>query len=144
MKRTIVAAMIGMAGMGCVTPSQPGAPDGGATGIRVEAGKVFDIAVGQEAYVQGTPIVVRFRGASDDSRCPLDVQCVWAGNAVIQLGLRQGKGAEADARVNTTLAPKSASVGAYSVRLIGLKPVPRAGKPIAVGDYIATLEVTGG
>ena len=30
---------------------------------------------------------IRFIGVPEDSRCPLDVECVWAGNAKIVLGV---------------------------------------------------------
>jgi hypothetical protein len=108
----------------------------------VETGREFDIAVGQEARVKGSNVVIRFRGVTNDSRCPSDVQCVWAGNAVAGFDL-SGDGT-ADASLNTTLEPKSARYSGYTITLVGLKPAPKSGTPIPVLEYVATLRITAG
>lgn len=134
-----IAAVWGL--VACATPSQPGGSGGPATAIQVQPNREFDIVSGQEARVQGTPIVLRFQGVSNDSRCPSDVQCVWAGNAEVRLTLSQGDGPTTDVSLNSTLDPKITKFAGYSIRLAGLKPTPKAGKPIPPGDYVATLEV---
>ena len=141
MLKRLVGATVGLTLVACATPSQPGGTGNPATAIQVQPNTEFDIASGQEARVQGTPIVVRFKGVSNDSRCPTDVQCVWAGNAVVTLSLSQGEGPTTDVTLNSTLDPKITKFAGYSIRLAGVKPAPKAGKPIPPGDYVATLEV---
>jgi hypothetical protein len=126
----------------CATPSQPGGAGGPNTVIQVEANREFEISAGQEAHIQGTPIVVRFRSVSNDSRCPSDVQCVWAGNAVVGLTLSQGDGPTTDASLNTTLEPRLLKFGGHTIKLVGLKPGRQSSKPIPDGAYVATLEVS--
>lgn len=139
-----VGGLLAIALAGCATPSQPGGSGNPATAIQVQTNREFDIAVGQEARLDGTPIVLRFRSVSNESRCPSDVQCVWAGNAVVLLGLTMGEMPAAEAALNTTLDPKITKFGGYSVRLVGLTPYPQTGKPIPAGSYVARLEVTPG
>ena len=128
----------------CATPSQPGSAGTPAEVIQVQTNREFEIAVGQEVRVQGTPIVLRFGGVANDSRCPSDVQCVWAGNAVVGLSLRQGEGPATDVALNTTLDPKITKILGYAIKLVHLKPVPNTGKAISGGEYVATLEVNPG
>lgn len=138
----ITALLLALAA--CATPSQPGGAGAPATAIQVQTNRQFEIAVGQEARLEGTSIVLRFGGVANDSRCPSDVQCVWAGNALVVLSLRQGEGPATDASLNTTLDPKITKFGGYSIKLVDLKPVPNTGKAIAAGEYVATLEVNPG
>jgi len=141
MKTKSCVGIIMVALAACATPSQPGGAGTPPTAIQVQPNREFDIASGQEAHVQGTPIVVSFRGVSNDSRCPTDVQCVWAGNAVVRLSLSQGEGPAIEVSLNSTLDPRITKFAGYSIRLAGLKPAPNSGKPIPPGDYVATLEV---
>ena len=126
---------------GCASPSHPGDPGNITTGIQVQTGREFEIAAGQEAQVQGTAVTVRFVGVGEDSRCPVDVQCVWAGDAVVRLTFAASGAPSAEAALHTTLDPKSASFEGYSVRLTGLRPAPRSGTTIPPASYVATLEI---
>lgn len=126
---------------GCASPSHPGDPGNVTPGVQVQTGREFDIAVGQTVEVQGTPMTIRFSGVAEDSRCPVDVQCVWAGNAVVRLTITTSGGTSTDASLNTTLDPKSAMASGYTIRLAALKPAPRSGTKIPATSYLATLEV---
>lgn len=141
MIKSIGNMMLMVMAAACATPSQPGGTGTPATAIQVQANREFDIASGQEAHIQGTPIVVRFRSVSNDSRCPIDVQCVWAGNAVVGLTLTLGEGPSTELSLNTGLDPKVTKLGGSTIKLVGLKPAPKAGKPITPANYVATLEV---
>ena len=125
----------------CTTPSHPGDPGPVTPGVQVRTGREFDIAAGQEAQVRGTSVAVRFTGVSEDSRCAVDVQCVWAGDAVVQLSLTAEGTPAAAAALHTTLDPKSVAFAGYSVRLAGLKPLPRSGTTVSPASYVATLEI---
>ena len=138
MKRILVFALL-VSATACMTPSQPGTPGTLTPTIQAEVGREFDIAVGQEAKLQGSNVVIRFRGVTNDSRCPSDVQCVWAGNAVA--GFDLSGAAQSDASLNTTLDPKSVSYAGYTIALVGLKPTPKSGSTIPALEYVATLRV---
>ncbi len=126
---------------GCATPSHPGDPGTVSGGVQAQTGRAFDLGVGQEAQIQGTSLTIRAIGVTDESRCPSDVQCVWAGNAIVRLLVTPQGGAGTEIRLNTGLDPKSLTVGGYRITLTGLKPYPRSGATIEQASYVATLEV---
>jgi hypothetical protein len=138
MKKSVVMSVLLFA-IACMTPSQPGGSGSVTPAIQIEVGREFEIAVGQEARLQSSNVVIRFRGVTNDSRCASDVQCVWAGNAVAGFDLR-GAG-DVDASLNTTLDPKSVRYGGYTISLVGLKPIPKSGATIPALEYVATLRV---
>jgi hypothetical protein len=138
--RLSVMFVIGLAAA-CTTPSHPGDPGPVTPGVQVQTGREFDLGFGQEVQVKGTSLSVRFAGVWEDSRCAVDVQCVWAGNAIVRLALYAAGTAATEASLNTTLDPKSVTFAGYSVRLAGLKPLPRSGTAIPGSSYVATLEI---
>ncbi len=75
-----------------------------------------------------------FLDVTSDSRCPADVQCVWAGEAALVFEWTAPGGVT---RVPLVARPASGSAsiaGGYTLRLIELRPTPRAGQPIALSD----------
>ncbi|MGK2962760.1 MAG: hypothetical protein ACSLFK_11515 [Gemmatimonadaceae bacterium] len=138
--RHVLLAVAGAVVAACATPSHPGDAGGPSETVQAETGRQFELAVGADAEVAGTPLRIRFLGVGDDSRCPVDVQCVWAGNAVVRLRLTGGRAAS-DLGLNTGLDPKSASYAGHTVFLSGLAPAPRSGTTIPQASYVATLEV---
>ena len=135
MKGFVFAAAIAILASGCAT-----AP-GMRPVIHVQPGRQFDLAVGQEAQVEGTAVNVRFSGVVQDSRCACNVQCVWEGNAVVRLTLSSSAATPSESALNTSLEPKQTPYAGYIIRLLGLKPHP-TGKPILQTQYVATLEVS--
>src|SRR5215212_1805399 len=115
MRKIAVAGMLGLAAASCKTPSQPGVNDGVRPSIQVQPGKEFQLAVGQEAQIQGSAITVRFLKVSEDSRCPIDVNCVWAGNAAVRLLVGSGEGTNSVRALNSTLEPRAVYYGGYMI-----------------------------
>jgi len=109
----------------------------------VNVGDRFTLAPGQTAQVEGTGLRVTFAGVSADSRCPVDVTCVWKGDAVVVVSLRPASTGAAQHDLHTASRYASeAQEGDYRVRLVDLAPVPRQGGPPRPGDYRATFVVT--
>lgn len=123
-------------GLSVCGTSQPLSPD-----IDVPLGDAFPLQVGQVAEVAGTDLVLRFDRVEEDSRCPRDVQCVWAGNAQVMLTAEAGA-QEARLSLNTGVDPRAAEAGGYLVTLEGLLPIPFSERQLEPGEYIATLRVT--
>jgi hypothetical protein len=101
----------------------------------------FELRPGESVAVSGAALVVRFVAVADDSRCPADAQCVWAGDATVQLMVRSERGGEQSVDLHTQLEPNETALGGYRIRLRLLAPLPRAGQPVAPRDYVATLRV---
>ncbi|MFH1571067.1 MAG: hypothetical protein ABIL09_23945 [Gemmatimonadota bacterium] len=78
-----------------------------------------------------------------DSRCALDVVCVWEGEAKVGLGVAVD-GAAADS-VSITLGPAAeafALVQGFRLQLLSVDPYPAvAGVEPARADYVARLQV---
>jgi len=109
----------------------------------VNVGDRFTLAPGQAAQVEGMGLRVTFESVTADSRCPVDVTCVWEGDAVVVVSLRPAATGAAQHDLHTASRYASeAQEGDYRVRLVDLAPVPRQGGPPRPGDYRATFVVT--
>ncbi|HEY2944856.1 MAG TPA: hypothetical protein VGN09_20645 [Vicinamibacteria bacterium] len=102
----------------------------------------FTLAPGQTAEVGGTGLRVTFEEVSADSRCPVEVTCVWEGDAVAVFLLRPASAAVRHELHTSGRYPSEVPVGDYRVRLVELAPRPRSGASPAPADYRATLLVT--
>src|SRR5687767_4066909 len=142
--RTLASLALGavLATTGCTTPSGGITASGPAASDVIAVDRDFDLKPGRTARVDGTAITVSFVGVPEDSRCPTDVQCVWAGNGAVSLVVTDETGARSTVILNTTLSPRSARVSGYEINFAGLKPEPKQGSPIPLANYVATLRVT--
>lgn len=104
-------------------------------------GAPFDMRVGQTAYIADTRFSLDVTGISEDSRCPSDAVCVWAGNARVTLLLRADD-SERDDAVNTTVEPRAAEHAGYRVVLDAVSPTPVSTRAIPPGEYVVRLRVT--
>ena len=143
MSKRIFVGLAGLILAGCMSASQPTTgttPPSGS--IQVSAGQDFDLKAGQSAKVTNTPITVIFRSVSQDSRCPSDVTCVWAGDGAVKLGLQSTAASSQEPTLHTTLDPKTVDFSGYRVRIVGLTPYPKSGSPISGEKYVVTLNVS--
>lgn len=116
------------------TPGDPGQ----AAANGVAPGEPFELAVGESAGVAGHDLTVRFVAVHDDSRCPEGVQCIWQGDAGVELDVDLG-GPEIRMVLHTGEEPFEAEAGELTLRVVGLQPPKVAGEEIAQGDYVVTL-----
>jgi hypothetical protein len=108
----------------------------------VQLGQEFELKINQEAMLEGEGLAVAFESVLEDSRCPVDVTCVWSGNAKIRLRSTKQKQTPAAVELNTDIKPKSSSYLDYEIKLVALKPARKKDKAIQPAEYIATLIVT--
>jgi hypothetical protein len=136
-------------------------------------GEPFDVRIGMRADFDGEAFFM-FDDVPSDSRCPVDVQCVQAGEAVVSLRFNARLGPQpppgtlritavgrliidgvevpvpwcepdpgtVNCRLTTAESKSTAKAGVYTIRLVGLTPVPRAGMVIARSDYVGTFIVS--
>lgn len=117
--------------------------EGEAQAARI--GKEFTIKVGQQITLDGAGLRIKFLGVEQDSRCPADVNCVWAGNAEVALEVTVGDKCVKKVKLNTHSNSQTAGeekYEGYRVKLVGLSPHPRSDQKIAPGEYTATLLVS--
>lgn len=83
-----------------------------------------------------------------DSRCPRDVVCVWAGDAVAAIVVNPGcykAGCLAPSMLlslHTNLEPKTGEALGHVVTLLSLQPWPVADAPTPPKRYVAWVRVT--
>jgi hypothetical protein len=131
------AVSLACGGMGSVTGTS-----GPPTSKVVVVGSDFDLAPGQSARVDGSALTILFKEVTEDSRCPLGVFCIWAGNAAVSLTITDGAGAKNQVLLNTTLTPQAVKIGGYEISLVGVQPIRRRDVTIPPASYVATLHVT--
>ena len=104
-------------------------------------GRPFDVKAAEVATVEGLRIT--FEGVSEDSRCPMGVQCVWAGDAAATFTLEKPPAAAEQRTLHTSARfEQQTDYDSFVVRLEDVKPYPRDGVEIAPRDYLATILVT--
>jgi hypothetical protein len=103
--------------------------------------EVVDLRVGEEYVIPGTVLRVGFSGVDEDSRCPVDVVCVWEGNAAVELGLTTGTGPTRLRILNTALEPQATDFEGVRVTLVAVSPEPREGEPIPAESYVVRLRL---
>ena len=112
------------------------------TAVVADPGTTFSLAVGKTAAVNGSNARITFNRVTEDSRCPTDVVCVWAGDAKIELTISRD-GSPVDTKVVSVTAPNNEVVsGDLRIRFVGLAPVPRSSDPSGSRAYVAQLVVT--
>lgn len=101
----------------------------------------LELRLGEERVVGESEVRVAFRAVLEDSRCPLDVVCVWAGNAAIEIRLGGGTGRERTIVLNTGFEPRAAESTGLLITLQSLSPTPRQGQSIRPEDYVVRLRL---
>ncbi len=106
----------------------PLAVEAGPGGSRpaVGLGEEFSLRPGEGVAIEATAWSLTFTAVSEDSRCPKDVICVWAGRAVVLFNATTTTG------------------GAQELRLVlvsELRPYPVSTTPIGVDQYEVTARV---
>ena len=115
----------------------------GPSGLNeVSVDQEFVLRPGQEVVVENTKIRIMFNSVPEDTRCPKDVQCVWAGNGKVNLALKKSKKKSISVIVNTGMEPREAEYRGYRVMLIKLSPEPKSGEVIPASEYEVTLKVS--
>lgn len=136
-----VAATLFVVASGCAGPAEPDLSEASSRDV---AGEV-ELAPGRTVTIPGTSVGVTLVTVEEDSRCPVDVVCVWQGNVRATLDL-QGPGAGPDVRVglNTVLEPTAIDFAGLTLTIVDVKPVPRSDVTIRPDDYRITVRATVG
>ena len=104
------------------------------------------LAPGASVRIEGRDVTVRFVSVLEDSRCPKEVTCVWAGRA--RVAIEVGRDGQAARSFELEVAAASAAVDADGLRLTAeaLDPYPRDSQPTPTEAYRLRLrvEVAGG
>jgi hypothetical protein len=103
-------------------------------------GQPFTLKINQTMTIEPSGIQVTFANVTEDSRCPSDVQCFWAGQVSVVVNVT----AQNASSLELTLSggqSEAISFDNYLIRLVDVQPYPVSTKEISLSDYIATLVV---
>ncbi len=99
------------------------------------------LGFGEDRVIEGTVLRMTFAAVLEDSRCPTDVVCFWAGNATVEVGIGAGMGPTFPLQLNTSLEPRSVEWNDVLVTLLALTPDPVSDSPIPAADYSVKLRL---
>jgi hypothetical protein len=135
-RRALAAALAALALAACRTAGESDTPStpGTATSREVR------LAPGESAQLD--TLRITFEGVEADSRCPMDVQCFWEGDAVVVVRASEPSRPAAALELHTSgRFPREGTYGRHRVQLVSLTPQPREGEAVPAGDYRASLLV---
>ena len=103
------------------------------------------VAVGAPATVPEEGLTIAVVAVKDD-RCPVEVQCVWAGHAAVTLQVSKA-GGSAEITIGTPAPasmklPSEATYGPYRFSLLSLEPGKSLSNPAPQSAYRATVQVS--
>ncbi len=133
MSAVMVVAALGCAGTGVAALDQPSSS---LTSLPTE----ITLRYGEERLIDDL-LRVSFNQVLEDSRCPGDVTCVWAGNARVQIGISMGMGPTFPLELNSNLEPSTVDWNGVRVTLLGVMPEPRSTEKIPPEAYSVRLRL---
>ena len=114
----------------------------GSPTVEAQLGSIFSLAMGQTARLSSEGLSIQFEAVLEDSRCPVDVQCVWAGNAKVSIQIQQTGQTSQTLILNSNLEPREVAYEAFLIRYEDLAPQPRSDSQIPRGKYRLSLSVS--
>lgn len=115
----------------------------GCGGQSPALGEKFTLKVGQSARIEGEDLKIRFDAVESDSRCPSDVVCVRAGEAVIKVTATQAGKSSTLTMIEEGLTSGLNVVDYKNYRIeFRLTPYPVSTVELKQGDYRLELKVT--
>ena len=108
--------------------------------LNVTLGEEFVLRVSQTAAIGGASgLRLTFDTVREDSRCPIGVTCVWAGDAVVAITVDGSGGTETVELHTNSSFDVEVILDGHTLGLVELTPVPREGSTIEADQYQATL-----
>jgi len=95
--------------------------------VFAQSGESAAIRLGDTAELVKSKISIKFLRVIEDSRCPADANCIWAGNA--KLEIEASKGSQKGTFVlNTNGNETVAKFAGYAIRITSLEPQKTSAK----------------
>lgn len=105
----------------------------------------FVLAFNQAAELESENLTVKFIKVAEDSRCPVGVECIWPGQAKIDLQIkRQDEKPEYIQLTSHAGEPNLAiqSIGDYTIKLVKVEPVRTLEAEMWQSVYKITLKIS--
>lgn len=102
----------------------------------------FKLQINGQKIVTKDKLKMKFISVLEDSRCPEGTNCVWAGNAKIQLKIKIKNGDWETFELNTNLEKREFKFSGYAIKLLELTPTPNTNVKINRNGYVGTFSIT--
>ena len=111
--------------------------------VRAAPGQQFTLSPGQRALLEGEELEIEFLEVSGDSRCPANVECIWAGEVSCLVEITYS-GSTYRMMLTQPGLTDDHSNKTFQDYLISFRvdPYPEAGKEIARDDYRLRLTIS--
>lgn len=111
-------------------------------GNGVDLGQEFSLSIGQSASMNDSDLGITLLEILADSRCPKDVTCVWAGEAVASVAITLGDSTEIMTLTQPGLSSVNTSVtyGEYRI-YFDVQPYPEEAQEISQDEYELVLTI---
>jgi len=109
---------------------------------KAQTNQRITVLVNQQKTIAKNKLTIQFVSLVEDSRCPTDTKCVWAGNAKIKIKISKANGAAKTFELNTNLKPRAVFYAGYEIKLTELNPKPATNIRINRNGYMATFAVS--
>lgn len=113
---------------------------GGLTAVSAQTTQQVSVRVNTQKSVMRDRLKIKFV-AVEDSRCPADANCIWAGNAKVTIRVTNRSGKAETFDLNTNTGSKTAKFGGYEISLGAVTPFPRSNIRIDRNGYTAKFTV---
>lgn len=111
------------------------------TAICSLAQKTVSVRLGGSSTLENGRISVKFLSIVEDSRCPMNARCAWAGNAKIRISVAKGRSFRSF-ELNTGTGVKVVSAFGYRFEIQDLTPWPGAPPDLAAQPKTVVLSIT--
>jgi len=111
--------------------------------VYADLGEEFSLSIGQSAAIKGQTLRITFEDVIEDSRCPGDVTCIWAGRVSCIIKLVDGSSQYRMVLTEPGLTDQYTSETYRDYQLaFQVRPYPEAGQSIRRDEYRLQLIVT--
>jgi hypothetical protein len=115
----------------------------GPSDVQAHLNEEFSLSMGQRALIIGENLGIRFEEVTEDSRCPKEVTCIWAGRVTCIVEITQGSVSYRMELTEPRLSDEY-SRESYEEYELGfhVTPYPEAGEKILPDEYRLHLTVS--
>ncbi len=111
--------------------------------VNADLGQGFSLSIGQTAVIKGQNLQITLEDVIEDSRCPANVTCIWAGRASSTIKILQASSPYRMVLTQLGLTDRytTATYQEYQISFY-LRPYPTAGQTIRRDEYRLQLIVS--
>lgn len=108
--------------------------------VSAQISESVTLRAGEQKTAPKSKVRIKFISVTEDSRCPVGVDCVWAGNAKVKVKISSGRQSKVF-EFNTTMGPKGDILDGWSIMIDTLSPEPKADRKPNPKSYKAKFDI---